>query len=444
MLKEYRYQCISKNGKPIRGIVTASNKKKAQGLIEPQIRKHGLKLQSLEKKRDFLYKVETKKGSKIKGRQSAFNKSEVSEALVKMGYKIIKIEPVLFDIAFKPPFDVIMRFIQLSSFLLKEKMAYDKILQIMADEETNPVLKDAIKKIEDELKKGKEGSEVFSKFAHIFGKFPAYMLGLATKSGNMSVVYEATAKFMERTMEYKKSLKQAFMTPAFTLVAMTGAVIYYLVEIFPSTAELFIKFGMDVPPMTQATLDMSYYLADNWLKFLIIFTIPVVILLIWFSTHNGRIARDKMMTKIPVLGSLFHKSSIEIFFRVFSAIYSGAEDNIETLRASAEACRNCWIENGVKEIAIPLMLKEGMPLVPALEEAGVFNQSTLSRLRSGEEVGNVLHSAEMIALFYEKETTYKMHGIIESIQVFIGLFIGIVITALTVISAELALVSPQI
>jgi type IV pilus assembly protein PilC len=148
-----------------------------------------------------------------------------------------------------------------------------------------------------------------------------------------------------------------------------------------------------------------------------------------------------MMIKLPMIGPLLHKSSIEIFFRVFSAIYSGAESNIETLRASAEACKNAYIEKNIKEITIPKMLK-GMALVPALEEAKVFNEATLSRLRSGAEVGNVLQSANMIALFYEKETTYKMQNLINSIQGFIGMFIALVVVLLTLVSAEVAFVSP--
>ena len=88
------------------------------------------------------------------------------------------------------------------------------------------------------------------------------------------------------------------------------------------------------------------------------------------------------------------------------------------------------------------MLKDGMSLVPALSRADVFNQSTLSRLKTGTESGNILQSAQQISTFYEKETTYKMQNIIQSIQVFVGLFIAIVITMLTVVSSEVAMISP--
>jgi type IV pilus assembly protein PilC len=192
--------------------------------------------------------------------------------------------------------------------------------------------------------------------------------------------------------------------------------------------------------MTKFTLEMSDYLQATWWIWFLITAIPLSGLLYWWSTPKGKVQRDKFIIGLPVIGHLLHKSSIEIFFRVFGAIYSGAENNIETLSASAEACRNAYIEKGVKEVAIPLMLKEGMSLVPALANANVFNRSTLSRLKSGSETGNVLASARQISSYYEKETTYKMDNLIQYIQTIIGFFIGIVITLLTLVSAEIAMI----
>ena len=442
MLQEYKYQATTATGRAVQGTIHAKNKSTAKQNLNALAAKHKLTIKTILPKRAFFYTVKLAGGKKLKGKQTAFTKQEVSNALAKIGYRNTKIEPVLFDIKMKPPFASILMFVNLSSFMLKEKMSYDKILRMLAEDETNPTLKDTLKKIEGELKKGKEGSEVFGRYSDVFGKFPAYMLGLATKSGNMAEVYDATAKFMEREMEFKKNIKQALLVPAFTIIALLGAVLFYVIDIFPATAELFLKFDIPLPPMTDFTLKLSAFLQANWWWMALIFIVPGIAIFVWWRTPKGMVWRDKFIIGIPVIGHLMHKSSIEIFFRVFSAIYSGAENNIETLRASSEACRNAFIEKGIKEITIPLMLKEGMSLVPALEKAEVFNKSTLNRLKTGTETGNILQSAVQIAIFYEKETTYKMKTLIESIQVFIGAYIGIVITALTLVSAEIATISP--
>jgi len=198
MKNEYRYQGITASGKGVQGIVIAQNKKKATEIIDKIAAKHNIHINSVKKKKLFLYTVKLPSGKKVKGRQQAFTKGEVARALNSIGFKNAKIEPALIDIRLKPPFNSILMFVNLSSFLLKEKMSYDKILRMLADEETNLTLKETLRKIESELKKGKEGTEVFARYSDVFGKFVSYMLGLATKSGNMAEVYDATAKFMER------------------------------------------------------------------------------------------------------------------------------------------------------------------------------------------------------------------------------------------------------
>lgn len=443
MQYEFRYQGITSQGKGIQGIVLASNKRKAKLTIDEFAQKHAIRINSILKRSLFLYRIKLANGKRVKGRQFAYTKGEVSRALANMGYKNAKIEKAIVDFKLKPPFASILMFVNLSSFLLKEKMDFDKILRMLADEETNLTLKESLKKIESELKKGKEGTEVFKRQEDVFGKFPAYMLGLATKSGNMAEVYDATAKFMERELEYKKSIRQAMLMPGFTILAMFGAVLYYVIKVFPDTAKMFLRFDIALPPMTAGTLEISDFLAVHWWWIVLLHVVPIVAVALWWRTPKGAVWRDKNIIKLPVIGHLIHKSSIEIFFRVFSAIYGGAENNIETLTASAEACRNKYIEKGVKEIAIPLMLREGMSLVPALDHADVFNQSTLSRLKTGTESGNILQSAQQIATFYEKETVYKMENIIQSIQIFIGMYIAVVITALTIVSSEIAMISPN-
>ena len=175
-------------------MITAKNRKDAISILSSK----GIIINNLEPKRTYNYYITLPSGRKIRGQKVAFKAEELRDAFVKHGYTKVRVEPVLLDIKFKAPQDNIMQFVNLSSFMLQEEMVYDKILELLAEEEANPTLRMSLKTIQAELKKGREGEEVFKEQEHVFGKFPAYMLGLATKSGNMAEVYKATAKFIER------------------------------------------------------------------------------------------------------------------------------------------------------------------------------------------------------------------------------------------------------
>jgi type IV pilus assembly protein PilC len=442
MTKEYRFKGVNPEGKLVQGTFMADSPKAAKAQLAQLSLRYKLRIQSFEKKKDWLYKVHLPGKKKFNGRQSAYTKEEVANALRKMGYAKFSVSPVLFDLPSKPSLPDVMMFIKLSSTMLRDKMSFGKILEMLAEEQPNRGFREALQQIESQLKAGAEGREVFNRYQHIFGKFPSYMLGLATRSGNMAEVFDATAKFIERDMEIQKNIKKAVISPMFALIATFGATIYYIVDIFPSTAELFLKYDMPLPNLTKKTLAASDWLGAYWWIILIAVAIPAIILWRWWSTPGGKIWKDKHMVKLPLVGHLIHKSSIEIYFRVFGTIYGGAGDNIETIKTSAEACRNAWMEDRIKKTTIPLMLKDGLGFVEAMTAAEVFTRTTLTRLKTGQETGNLLQSAQQIATFYEAETTFKMNNLIEYIQTLVGLVIAIAITFLTVVSAEIATISP--
>lgn len=442
MIKEFRFKGNTPQGRLAQGTVNAHNMKKAKEKIYNLAKKYNLNITDIEQKRIFLYTIYLPNKKKIKGKQAAYTKEEVAEGLKNMGYTDFKITPVLFDIQMKPSKNDIQMFIKLSTNMLQDKMNFGQVLSLLAEEQSNSVLKETLYQIEKELKQGAEGKEVFKKYTDVFGKFPAFMLGLATQSGNMAKIFDATNTFIERDSEIKKNIKKALISPMFAVFATIGAVMYYVIEIFPSTTKMFVKLGIEVPPMTQSTLELSDWLGANYLYIIAAFVIPVLIIWRWWSTPSGKVWRDRFIIKLPIIGHLIHKTSIEIFFRVFATVYAGASDNIETILISAEACRNKYIEKMIKTVTVPLMLEKGEAFVPAMQASGVFPRSVISRLKSGSETGNVLKPAQQIASYFEAETSYKMSSLIEFIQTIIVFFITIVITMLTIVSAEISTVSP--
>jgi len=330
-----------------------------------------------------------------------------------------------------------------SADLIRQKLPFNEIMQLMVNDVQNRTLREAIKDINTELKQGKDSERTFIKHEAVLGRFTAHMLGLASKSGNMAEIYDSTAKFLERQADFKKNLKSALITPIVTLIVLFGAVIYYVGYIFPATAKLFVKFKIDLPPMTRATLAMSDFLVNHMVIILILLAVPTILAIRFFTTERGRFILDKYIWSIPVIGQLLHKTSIEIFCRVFYALYSGAGENIEVIRMAAEACGNKFMEHQIKTVALPMMIQKGAGITEAFEATGVFTKTAISRFHSGAETGTVKNTAFQLAEYYEKETTYKMKNAIDFIQLWISMIIMIVLTALTLVSSETATIKPK-
>ena len=203
---ELKFTAEKLNGQAINGSLSANSytegKKKIQRLAE----KNQLKIRLIEKKSTFLYKVKKGNEKPITGEQKAYTKKEVEDALSRLGYQVISVNKKLLDHNRKPPTSEIVTFVKISSELLDQKLPYNEILTLLMNDTENKTLRDTLKEVNNDLKKGADSEATFLKYQNVFGKFTAYMLGLASKSGNMAEIYKATAKFLERRQEFKKSL----------------------------------------------------------------------------------------------------------------------------------------------------------------------------------------------------------------------------------------------
>lgn len=440
---ELRFNALKPNGKPITGTISASSFREGKSKVHSLVEKHKLKLKNIEKKSTFVYKI--KKGSEkpIVGEQKAFSKEEVRNALSKLGYQVISVNKKLLDIEFKPPQQEILSFVKISAELMEQKLPFSEIMTLLISDLENKALKETLKQINNDLKKGQDSQTTFLRYETVFGKFTAYMLGLAAKSGNMAEIYKATAKFLERRMQFKKDLRSALITPLITLFVLFLAVLFYVGYIFPETAKLFIKFGIELPPMTAATLAFSDFLLNNALLVTFFTIAPPIALWQFARTKKGKFIVDRIMIKMPIVGSLIHKTLIEVFCRVFYTLYSGSAESIEPIRIAAEATDNKYFEHQIKTVAIPLMIKKGIGVTDAFEATGVFTDTAISRFHSGEETGTIKNTAQQLANYYESETVFRLKNIIELVQVFIAMIIMIVMIALTLVSAETATINPK-
>lgn len=444
MLKEFRYQGIKLDNKAlVKGSVYSHNKNGAKNQIQSLSKQHKFNIVKIEPKKTFLYSALNSTGKKINGEIESFTKEEVRNVLENLKYSKIKIQPKLFDFHFKPPFQEIVMFISMTSDMLKENMKYDDILKILSNDIKNKTFKTTIKNISRELRQGKDGESVFNKYSDIFGKFTSYMLGLASKSGNMSEIYKSISLHLQRQAQFKKDMKSAIFMPMVTVGFMALAFGYYFFKLFPQTTVMFTQFGIELPPLTKFTMGAVTFMKQYWYAFIITGIAPIIYFAVKWSSEKGKIARDKLLIKLPVIGILMHRMAIQVFFKVFSIIYTGSGNNIEIIQIAAEACGNKYMETRIKNITIPMMLKSGKGLVDALEESAVFNDTVISRLNAGAASGSIKNAATQIANYYEKDTEYRLKSIINLMDLLTAAFIFISMIFLILISAESAMVRPK-
>jgi type IV pilus assembly protein PilC len=432
------YQIVAKeaSGKPVQGFITASSSSEAKRRAKLNPRFRDTILVSVRRKKNFAYRV--RHGAKnIDGFQSAYTRQEVVAALERIGFDVRWVRRH-YDFRFKAASNEIVSFVGTSARLLEQKLPYTEVLQVMVNSVKDKNMKVALRDIILDLKNGMDSREAFMKQGKVFGEHTALMLGIASKSGDMTTIFKSVAALVERQAEFKKGLTSALILPAVTSLTLVGAIAFYVLFLLPKMMTLMGPLIDEVPPLTKFTLGFSDALQSNLVLIIVLFVLIVGGFYAYIVSPKGRLQMHKYIVKIPYVGNILRNTSTEIFCRVLGIMYAAAGENIETIQLAAESSGNQFLSFQIKTVAIPTMLKYGTELAKALEAVNFFPEMFISRFKTAAETGAVKDTANQLADFYQMENHYAMKNLINFIEVIISVIIMVAMIFLTLLSSETA------
>ena len=432
------YQIIGKeaSGKPVQGFISAGSVAEAKKRAKLNPRFRDATLVTVRRKKNFAYRV--RHGNKtIDGYQSAYTRQEVVAALERIGFEVRWVRRH-YDFRFRAASNEIVSFVGTSARLLEQKLPYTEVLQVMVNSVKDKNMKVALRDIILDLKNGVDSREAFMKQGKVFGEHTALMLGIASKSGDMTTIFKSVAQLVERQAEFKKGLTSALILPAVTSLTLIGAIAFYVLFLLPKMMKLMGPLIDEMPPLTEFTLKFSETVQANLVWIILLFVIAIGSFYAYIVSANGRLQMHKFIVKVPYVGNILRNTSTEIFCRVLGIMYASAGENIEAMQLAAESSGNKWLAHQIRTVAIPTMLKYGTELAKALEAANFFPEMFISRFKTAAETGAVKDTANQLADYYQMENHYAMKNLINFIEVFISVIIMAAMIFLTLLSSETA------
>ncbi len=396
-------------------------------------------IQSIKKKVVYQYKVRQGNNT-IEGSQSAYSREEVVLALQRLGFKIKWVHRRT-NLFARAPATEVVGFITQSAKLIEQKLPFHDVLQLMVNHTKERNLKGALREIINDLRNGTDSREAFLRQAHVFGYHTSLMLGIATKSGNMTQVFESVAHLVERQADFKKGLTSSLMLPGITALTLVGAIGFYVLYLLPQMMEMLGPRMTTIPPLTAMTLEASAWVKGNFFYIAALVFLLCIVFYLYVTSASGRLKYHQLIIRVPYLGRIMRDTSIEIFCRVFGIMYTSSGENIDAIQIAGDSCGNPYLAHQIRTVAIPNMLRFGVELGKAIENTGFFPEMVISRFKTGAETGNVKSTATQLADYYQMENGYAMKNLANVIEMSVTLMITLSLVFLTLLSSETANVS---
>jgi type IV pilus assembly protein PilC len=316
-------------------------------------------------------------------------------------------------------------FTQQLASMLEAGLPLVSALEALQDQTENPVFQIIIRDVRNDVASGTSFSEATGKFPNAFPNLFVNMVEAGEASGGLGNLLGKVADYFENTVALIKKVKGAMTYPAAVIGLAVLLVNVLLIKVIPVFAEMFADFGQELPKPTQFLIDLSTFLQNFWWMILLGIFAFVWVMRRVLRTPKGRVAKDRSLLKVPVIGELTRKIALSRFCRTYAILLRSGVPILTALDICARASGNTFIESACKDISRDI--SQGGQLSDSVAQNAFFPPMVKHMSRAGEQTGNVDGMLDKISDFYDAEIETLVDSLTSLMEPLLICFLVVVI-----------------
>lgn len=378
----------------------------------------------------FAWKGVNLKAQGCKGYCFARNEQELDDYLFRKDIALLsyKTKKLLFtrSIANQCKIDY---FLQIK-MLVQAGMHVPSALRLVAQQTSVLALTMKAHSIADHVESGSSIAQALGFHKKTFNALICHLLSVGQESGNLSACLDVLTMHLESMESFRARLRTALLLPAITFAFFMGVIAIMLVVIVPQLANVFTSMHRELPASTQTMLALSNLLRSGQIFVILgIGAIPLSLLLFYFKSESGRIKRDSVLLKMPVVKQVIINKTMAHFFQSLQLLLKGGLPLLTAIRIIKASLTNYEIQTMVA--TIEQEINAGSSLAAALEPFPVLcSAEIISLVAIGQESGNLIMILERISQIYQNRLLKTLNRINALFQPFLLIVLGLMITGL--------------
>jgi type IV pilus assembly protein PilC len=306
-------------------------------------------------------------------------------------------------------------------------------LEILHEQAADPGFKITLDKVIERVRSGSDFSTALSEHGKIFTRIYVNMIKAGEASGQLDVILQRLADYMENIEELKREIKAAMTYPVISLFLILSITVGLIVGIVPKFQEIFKQLEMkSLPAPTEILLLVSDTLRHNFIAVIGVAIVLVVAFMLYIRTKMGLKQWHWFCLHAPVFGTLFRKVAISRFSRTFSTLISSGVPMLGALDIVASTAGNIWVEEAV--LRAKEAVSRGETLGDPLAASRVFPPMVTRMVSIGEKTGALEKLLMKISEFYDSEvraTVKSLTSLIEPLLIAtMGIIVGFIVLAI--------------
>ena len=390
----------------------------------------------------FSYRAADRSGRTIDGVMEAYDGAAVVERLHREQYFPLRIEPI--DTAGRltglravlaTPGRVaaahLFAFTQQLSTLLDAGLPLERALTILGDLTESARLRQIVQEVAQSVRAGSTLADALARHhPRPFSRLYINTVRAGEKGGVLEAALRRLAEHLESMRELREAVTSALIYPALLAVVGAGAVTFLLTFVLPRFAVVFQDLGQALPWPTRVLLAVSDGLVAYWW---VLALAALALAFVWqvvTRSPGGRLAVDRWLLQIPVLGDLLRKVEVGQSTQTLGTLLASGVPILTALGVAREA-----VGNQVIAVALGTIqegVKRGDGLARPMAETGEFPPLAVHMLRVGEESGRLEEMLGRVAGAYEQQIRVAVRRFVSLLEPAIILVLGVVVLGIVV------------
>jgi type IV pilus assembly protein PilC len=295
----------------------------------------------------------------------------------------------------------------------------------------NPAMQKLILAIKSDVEGGTTLADALGKHPLHFDDLFVSLVAAGEQAGALETLLDKIATYKEKTEAIKKKIKKALFYPAAVVVVAIVVTAILMIYVIPEFESLFQGFGADLPAFTRFVIDISKFVqTKGWIMLAAL--VGGVWGFIYAKKRNRGVQHfvDRAMLKLPIIGSILHKSAIARYARTLSTTFAAGVPLVEALDSVAGACGNIVYEGAVLRMRDEVAT--GQRLQRAMENTDLFPNMVNQMIAVGEESGSLDAMSSKVADFYEEEVDNAVDSMSSLLEPLIMAILGVLVGGLVI------------
>jgi general secretion pathway protein F len=328
---------------------------------------------------------------------------------------------------------------QMLATLFEAGLPLDRALSILEELAPSPRVRTIVTDLLRSVRGGASLSEALAKHhPRPFSRLYINMVRAGEKGGVLEVSLRRLAEFLEARAAFNEAVVSALAYPLVITTVGAGAIVFLMTFVIPRFATIFEDLGQTIPLPTQILLSVSAALQTYWWVGAIVVLVGVLAWRVWTANPEGRLAWDRTLLRLPIVGTLTMKVETARFARTLGTMLRSGVPVLGAMGVVGDMMSNQAVGIAVARLADGV--KRGGTIAAGMQQHGMFPALAVHMVRVGEETGRLEEMLLKVADTFETDVRTELKRVLGLLEPAIILGMGVLV-AFIVVAMLLAIFS---